>query len=71
MNLQTIIENKINTAFVPEYRSEAKAPEALGLVIAEYHGWDGVKILQTAISALEDANFHTEAAAVQELLDNL
>jgi hypothetical protein len=38
--------------------------QVLGRLLAEHFRWDGGAILRTAVSALIDANFHTEAAAV-------
>ena len=45
--------------------------EVLGVILAKYCRWQGSKILDIAIQALDDANFHTEAAKVQEIADGL
>ena len=42
--------------------------EALGILIAHHFEWDGLAILRTFFNALEDANFHTEAAKVHEMI---
>ena len=43
--------------------------DALGLLISHYFEWDGLRILETFYSALEDANFHTECVEVQRMID--
>jgi len=43
--------------------------ETLGVDLAHLLKWDGVAILKVARAALEDANFHTEALAVEELIN--
>src|SRR5262249_8246179 len=47
------------------------AAEALGLMMARAFGFDGVSILLAVRSALEDANWHTEAAQVEKWIDDL
>ena len=42
--------------------------EGLGIALAHHFEWDGLKILQTFYSALEDANFHTEAEKVADMI---
>jgi len=42
--------------------------QALGLLVSKFLGWDGVAILETSFEALQDANFHTEAGQVQDML---
>ncbi len=48
--------------------TEVKDSEALGVAIASFFEWDGIRILETAIAALEDANFHTEAGLLDDML---
>ena len=45
--------------------------EVLGVILAKYCRWEGAKILDIAIHALEDANFRAEAAKVQEIAESL
>lgn len=45
--------------------------EVLGVILTKYCGWEGPKILEVAIRALDDANFHAEAAKVQEIAESL
>ena len=42
--------------------------KVLGVLIARYLGFDGAAIIEAAVAALVDANFHAEAARVQALL---
>jgi hypothetical protein len=41
--------------------------EAFGLMMAHFFTWDGLDIMQAAGFALEDANFHTECAQLQDM----
>lgn len=67
MTLKELIEAQKRKSFVtPENTTD---PEALGLVVSHHFEWDGLKILETFFFALEDANFHTEAAQVQEMIE--
>lgn len=43
--------------------------QAMGLLLSQYSGWDGVFILRVAESGLEDANFHTDSATVGAMAD--
>jgi hypothetical protein len=45
--------------------------EALGKAIATHFEWDGDAILEAAIAALTDANYHTVAAELQAHLDGM
>jgi hypothetical protein len=53
------------THWVSGYK--ATDAEALGILLAHYAEWNGLVILKAAESALEDANFHTEAGLVAEM----
>ena len=50
------------------YREGYSAPEedALGLAVAKHYRHDGSAVLRTFFSALEDCNYHPEAATVAE-----
>lgn len=43
--------------------------QAMGILLSQYSGFDGVFILRAAESGLEDANFHTDSAAVAAMAD--
>lgn len=43
----------------------------LGIAIAHWADWEGDHILRASFNALQDANFHTEAAQVQQMIDKL
>jgi len=48
--------------------TNASEEEFLGLLIANHFQWDGVRILEMAAVALEDANYHGECAVVLGLI---
>lgn len=60
--LSALVERVKLSSFVPGYK--ATDQEAVGLLVARVFKWDGCAILDAAALALEDANFHKEAAAV-------
>jgi len=39
-----------------------------GIIISKHFEWDGMKIMEAFLSALEDANFHDKAAIVESWL---
>lgn len=47
---------------------EERKNDGLGIAIAHYTKWSGVDIMEIFYSALEDANFHKEAAQVAKML---
>lgn len=54
-----IIELKKDIAFVDEYKKFASDSESLGLLVSQHFEWDGKKIVECMLWALEDANFHS------------
>lgn len=44
--------------------------QILGVELATKLGWNGLDILFVAKAALEDANFHEEALAINRLISN-
>ncbi len=54
------------SSFTPEYQEKATVEECIGKAISKYFEWDS-RIFDAFASALEDANFHTEASTVKEL----
>jgi phosphopantetheinyl transferase len=40
--------------------------EEIGIDIARHFKWDGRQIMEAFLAALTDANFHTEAKAIQQ-----
>ncbi len=66
--LKALIQAQIKKSFVPDYQSKATDSDGLGLMISKYFEWDGLEILKTLSTALEDANFHTENQVVRELI---
>jgi hypothetical protein len=63
--IRTEIEHVKTDGFTKDY--QASDEEALGIVLAQFFEWDGVAVLKTASYALEDANFHTESAVLDDL----
>ena len=64
--LTKLAEARAAEAFEATY--EASEAETVGLIIAGHFNWDGIGILETFASALEDANFHDEAGTVTRWL---
>ena len=46
---------------------EITEDEALGQLVAKFTKWNGVRILEVAATALEDANFHSECEIVEKM----
>lgn len=55
-------------SFVPEYRNKATKQEVMGIMVSKYFDWDGIRITETLIEALEDANFHSLAEKIREMI---
>lgn len=68
--LRPIIETARKAIYTLEYQDKATDAEILGVILAKFFEWDGTKILATAVSGLEDANYHSDASEVQKLLDS-
>src|SRR5581483_1349632 len=71
IDVQRTVEERLD-ALISEleghnFSVKVSKEEVLGVILAKYCRWDGPKILTIAIQALEDANFHMEAAEVQEI----
>ena len=54
-----------------DYQSITEDPRIIGMMIAKYLEWDGSQILDACFSALEDANFHTEAGQIDKMRKEL
>jgi hypothetical protein len=67
--LTGLIQEQKRTSFTNP--DKATDTDALGILIAHHFEWDGIKIMETFFSALEDANFHTEAEQVLVMLESL
>ena len=66
--VRTLVHTIKSERFTEGYK--ATDAEAFGLLMADYFEHDA-RILQAASRALEDANFHSQAAAVDELYAQL
>lgn len=69
--LKELIDRKRKSAFTSEYQSKATDAEVLGIIVSQYLEWNGDAILQVAVEALEDANFHRESAQVNTMRTTL
>lgn len=70
--LQAIAEYTAATSFTDgKHDTPDRQDAGLGIAIADWADWEGDRILRVAFNALQDANFHREAAQVQQMLDNL
>jgi len=61
--------------FTPEFIERSTEREiqiqGLGIALAKWSTWDGLEILKVCYAALEDANFHSEAEKIQEMINNI
>lgn len=69
--IQAIIQDIKKECFVPEYQDKATDAEAMGLLVSKFFEWDGLQIMEAFTEALTDANFHTEAQQVQEMIEKI
>lgn len=71
--LQKLAEHQATECFVESYvqstPQETLEIEGLGIALAHWAQWDGVKLMYTFMAALEDANFYGEAGQVQEMIN--
>lgn len=65
--LKDLINETIKQSFVKEYQSGVKDSKALGVMIARYFEWDGIRILDSFQSALTDANFHSVSEKIDAI----
>lgn len=67
--IREVLEEIKQESFVKGY--EASDVEAMGLLVSKYFDWNGIAILDTASYACEDANFHTEASKIGEMINHI
>ena len=65
--LDVLVQGQILKSFVPEYQGKISREDGLGILISKYLFYDGSRIIETAISALEDSNFHREVEILRLL----
>ena len=67
-----ILDALIPDTFTPEYIASASREElrvkAMGILVSKWTQWDGFTAMDIAAEALEDANYHPEAAKIREML---
>lgn len=56
--------------FMPDFQLAQTDETCLGMALSHFFQWDGVRIMDTAAEALEDANFHNEAAMLRGLVES-
>ena len=64
--LKKLIGKVREDTYLPECQDEASDEQVLGVMVSTYAEWDGDNIMQIFTSALEDANYHTLNAKIQE-----
>lgn len=73
--LQSLAEHQSTACFVDSHirpdNVEERQKEGLGMALAQWADWDGLKILQVCRAALEDANFHEETQTIKRLIETL
>lgn len=67
-HLKVIIHEARELMIMPEYQSKTPDHEVLGLLISQYLEWDGRRISQAFLEALDDANFHSLVAKLDEII---
>lgn len=75
VKLKEIAIARAKEGLTPDYFNQITEPqrfeEGLGLLIARATRWDGIQIMRIFTHALEDANFHEQAAKVDEMIEKL
>ena len=66
--LKVIIHEARELMIVPECQAETPDEQILSLLVSHHLEWDGVKICQAFIGALEDANFHSLVEKMDKLV---
>ena len=65
--LKKLIDERKKTRFTAEYLPFAKEYETLGALVSNYFEWNGSEIVTCFLESLEDSNFHTLKAEIEEL----
>lgn len=63
--LGPLVEEVRARSFVPEYAAEQSTARIVGVIVSKFLHFDGDQIIEAAVEALTDSNFHDEAAYVQ------
>ena len=70
--LEQVAKQQLKNSFIEGYpENEHTLREALGIAISHYCDWSGDDIMEIFFSALEDANWHTEAGIVEEWIERI
>ena len=66
--LKFLIQEARELYIEPDYWLKTGDHEVLGLLVSHYLEWDGVRISQAFLEALDDANFHSLVAKLDEVI---
>jgi hypothetical protein len=73
--IEKVAAHNAETTFSDKYKRpdnlEERRLEGLGIAIASWTSWAGDDIMVIFAAALEDANFHSEAGKVRDMLADL
>lgn len=69
--LKVLIDEQKNQSFIADYKDKATDSEALGIIISQYFGYEGLEIMRALSNALEDANFHSVNSKIIEMIDEM
>jgi hypothetical protein len=63
--LELLVERKLSLLL--EEHPDATAEMAMGRIVSEYFGYNAARILEVAVSALEDAEFRAAAEEIRAI----
>lgn len=70
--IQHLIEQELPESITAEYQTDDRLREnensVLGVAISQWAEWDGIRITEVVVEALDDANFHGQADINRDLL---
>lgn len=69
--IDTLLPETISEKFQTEERLRKNENTTLGVAISIWTEWDGIRIMEVFEEALDDANFHSEAAEVAKWIELL
>lgn len=66
-NLRTKLQKIIDETRASGDWSKVTDEQIAGIILSSWAMWDGFKVFKACAAAAEDANFHTEAAAIDKM----
>lgn len=67
--MKTLVEIVKKDVFVKEYQNRVIDQEVVGIMVSQYFEWDGAKVCDAFLNALEDSNFHSLREKIQNLVN--